>query len=356
MPSACVARENKIHFHGDTAQSERTMDATSIFEQSNTVAGIAAVGKEYKLHDAPKRLSLDEWGNGTGLLFEPCTGFHFGLCGPWDVTHAIVSTCRFERPVVAFMLVLSGEFTMQVTQNADSYINLSSGMFMIGELSDITSSMYMPVQEGYTHIGMVVEVEHVSSVFGESSYKHVKTLLGGQENAAGEGSTANIRYGIATTDCIQSVTKLLGNNFDSSDIFFRHSLLNIFINILRCVERHPVVCDVCLMEDDIEVLQKIKSDIGKNFLTIDSMHHLCTKYAMNRVRMHNGFKKLFNTTIAKYIHKCKMEYAHMLLSGRRMNVSQSAFAVGYSNIGHFISAYKRIYGETPKQTIRRTAA
>jgi AraC-like DNA-binding protein len=42
-----------------------------------------------------------------------------------------------------------------------------------------------------------------------------------------------------------------------------------------------------------------------------------------------------------------------MLKERKMNVSQCAFAVGYSNVGHFISAYKKLYGITPKQTMRQ---
>lgn len=337
-------------------EGECEMDANFIFKQGNTVAGISAVSKEHELHDSPKRLSLDEWGRGTGILFEPCTGFHFGVCGPLAVTHEIISTCRFERPVVVFMLILSGEFCMTNSGNVAKEVNLSSNMFMVGEVSGIASIIHIPVQENYNHIGMLIESEYISSVFGESSYQHLKTLLRGQESVECEEAFPGIRHGIATQECIQSVKKLMQNNFDSSDIFFRHSILNLFINILRCIEQNPVEQGLCLMENDVDTLIKIKVHIEKKYLEIDSIHCLCEKYAMNRIKMHNGFKQLFNITIAKYIHKCKMEHAYTLLSERRLNVSQSAFEIGYSNIGHFISAYKRVFGETPKQTMRRAAA
>jgi AraC-like DNA-binding protein len=43
-----------------------------------------------------------------------------------------------------------------------------------------------------------------------------------------------------------------------------------------------------------------------------------------------------------------MQKAQELLKSG-VNVTQSAFEVGYSNVSHFIKAYKSIYNQTPKE-------
>jgi transcriptional regulator GlxA family with amidase domain len=38
------------------------------------------------------------------------------------------------------------------------------------------------------------------------------------------------------------------------------------------------------------------------------------------------------------------------------SVSQIAFACGFSNLGHFASAYRTTFGELPSQTLSRSRA
>lgn len=99
--------------------------------------------------------------------------------------------------------------------------------------------------------------------------------------------------------------------------------------------------------------KKLKNEIENQFLMIDTVEELYSKVGINRSKINQGFKHLYGVSIAKFVHKCKMEYAYSMLEKRRMNVSQCAFAIGYSNVGHFISAYKKLYGITPKQTMRQ---
>ena len=44
-----------------------------------------------------------------------------------------------------------------------------------------------------------------------------------------------------------------------------------------------------------------------------------------------------------------MELAKKLLQEQQLNVNEIASKLGYSNSSHFIAAFKRKYGITPKQ-------
>ncbi len=59
------------------------------------------------------------------------------------------------------------------------------------------------------------------------------------------------------------------------------------------------------------------------------------------------FKRKYGQTPKQWLIKKKMEKAEKLLS-EGVNVTNSAIEVGYSNVSHFIKAYKLIHGETPK--------
>lgn len=64
------------------------------------------------------------------------------------------------------------------------------------------------------------------------------------------------------------------------------------------------------------------------------------------------FKKEVGCTPSEYIRRCKMEAAYDLLSQQNYTVSQSAEAVGYTSVSHFIRQFKTVYGATPKQLMR----
>ena len=61
------------------------------------------------------------------------------------------------------------------------------------------------------------------------------------------------------------------------------------------------------------------------------------------------FKRKHGQTPKQWLIKKKMKKAEELLS-EGVNVTNAAIEVGYSNVSHFIKAYKLIHGETPKAT------
>lgn len=61
------------------------------------------------------------------------------------------------------------------------------------------------------------------------------------------------------------------------------------------------------------------------------------------------FKRLFGTTPKQWLIERRISHAHYLLSTMQWSVTATAAEVGYSNISHFIAAFKKVYGKTPHQ-------
>ena len=59
------------------------------------------------------------------------------------------------------------------------------------------------------------------------------------------------------------------------------------------------------------------------------------------------FKKKYNKTPKQWLIEKKMQKAHTYLNTGQ-NVTNTAFALGYQNVSHFIRAYKSVYEQTPK--------
>lgn len=61
------------------------------------------------------------------------------------------------------------------------------------------------------------------------------------------------------------------------------------------------------------------------------------------------FKKAYNMTPNQWVIDRKVEIAHRMLMERNVSVMEAAMEAGYANTSHFIKAYKRRFGLTPKK-------
>jgi AraC-like DNA-binding protein/nitrite reductase/ring-hydroxylating ferredoxin subunit len=61
------------------------------------------------------------------------------------------------------------------------------------------------------------------------------------------------------------------------------------------------------------------------------------------------FKAIYNTTPKQWLIKRRLAHAHALLSEQNCSVTTAATEAGYSNISHFINAFRKRYGKTPHQ-------
>lgn len=72
---------------------------------------------------------------------------------------------------------------------------------------------------------------------------------------------------------------------------------------------------------------------------------IALKVGLNQFKLKQGFKKLFNNSIYAYFQGERMKKAQSLL--QHHNVTQTAMIVGYSNVSHFSSAFRKEFGVLP---------
>lgn len=61
------------------------------------------------------------------------------------------------------------------------------------------------------------------------------------------------------------------------------------------------------------------------------------------------FKASFGQSPSQWLRDKRLEYAHELMSRKDERVSDLAHAAGYENVSYFIRAFRKKYGESPKQ-------
>ena len=68
-------------------------------------------------------------------------------------------------------------------------------------------------------------------------------------------------------------------------------------------------------------------------------------------KLKEGFKQIYGEPVFSFQFDYKMELARQLLASGALNVNEVGLRVGYSTASHFIAAFKKKYGVTPKKFV-----
>lgn len=94
-----------------------------------------------------------------------------------------------------------------------------------------------------------------------------------------------------------------------------------------------------------KIRQTLKDNLNQNY----SIKHLSKKVGLNETHLKKEFIRLFGCSMNEFSKTEKMTKAKDLLRGTQMPIYQIAEDVGYKNATHFSAAFKKYYGELPKQ-------
>lgn len=94
------------------------------------------------------------------------------------------------------------------------------------------------------------------------------------------------------------------------------------------------------------VIKVINSNLSNQKLTVEQ---IAAEVGLTRVHLNRKMKELAGMSPSDYIRHARLTQAAQLLSEGRHAISKVADLVGFCNMGHFSSAFKKMYGVTPKE-------
>ena len=102
-------------------------------------------------------------------------------------------------------------------------------------------------------------------------------------------------------------------------------------------------------EANVEKIQTAKKILIDNMVEPPTLNELAHTINLPLQHLKDGFKQIYGETVFAYLFNYKMEYARKLLASKKFNISEISFKIGYSTPSHFIAAFKKKYGSTPKK-------
>lgn len=108
-------------------------------------------------------------------------------------------------------------------------------------------------------------------------------------------------------------------------------------------------CPFLQQEENVEKIRKAKAIIIERMSEPPTLQELAEEIGLPTHYLKDGFKQIYGDTVFNFLWEYKMEYARRKLDSKKYNVSEVAYEIGYSTPSHFIAAFKKKFGTTPKK-------
>ncbi len=150
------------------------------------------------------------------------------------------------------------------------------------------------------------------------------------------------------------LNQLINFNLNSSikNLYFKgkvYELLSLYFN--RSEDANIEQCPFLVDETNVIKIRKAKDIIISRMAEPPSLQELADEIQLSLKKLKEGFKEIYGDSVFSFLFDYKMEFARKLLESGGHNVNEVGLKVGYSTSSHFISAFKKKYGTTPKKYI-----
>ncbi|NNC44879.1 MAG: AraC family transcriptional regulator [Winogradskyella sp.] len=129
-----------------------------------------------------------------------------------------------------------------------------------------------------------------------------------------------------------------------------YELLSLFFN--KNEDANIEQCPFLVDEENVAKLKMAKDIIVTNMAEPPTLQELADTIGLSLKKLKEGFKQIYGDTVYSFLFDYKMEVARKLLESGDHNVNEVGLKVGYSTASHFIAAFKKKYGTTPKKYVQ----
>ncbi len=127
---------------------------------------------------------------------------------------------------------------------------------------------------------------------------------------------------------------------------------NGFLRTAKLYESFVFLRENCKPSSDVPPetmppeMQAIVDDLNKNFAQFNHISDILTQYYISQATLNRWFRKYLRVSPREFLEAKKLAHAKKLLSDGH-SVTETCMLAGFSDCSHFISVFKKKFGETP---------
>jgi len=198
-----------------------------------------------------------------------------------------------------------------------------------------------------TLISLLISIEKFHSLFSkESGYI---TFLSNENSNKKYYDDAEIKPTVAIV-----LQQIINSNINSSirDLYVKGKIYELLsLHFQKDEASMGEYCPFLVDEQNVLKIRKAKEIIISRMAEPPSLQELADEIGLNLKKLKEGFKQIYGDTVYSFLFDYKMEHARKLLESNQYNVNEVGLQVGYSTASHFIAAFRKKFGTTPKKYI-----
>jgi len=255
-----------------------------------------------------------------------------------DLTHAVA------QDFLQFHFCLKGQMNFRYNQGSYTFpLNENHSMLLYNpakelpidvELSENTWLVSVLISITKFHALFSSDADHIPFLSSENSSKKY------YDNLPFSSSIAVVLSQILQSKVHDSLKTL----YIQGKVY---ELLSLYFNKSEdpSLEQCPFLVD----EENVRKIRKAKEIVLDRMTDPPSLEELAVEIGLSLKKLKEGFKELYGDTVYAYLIDHKMEEACRMLNSQKYNVNEVGIKLGYSSASHFIAAFKKKYGTTPKK-------
>lgn len=235
-----------------------------------------------------------------------------------------------------------------------SKFQFNNGRYAFPVISDNSILLYNPVQElpinallnpNSLVISILISIKKFHSLFSNQADQISFLNKDNIGNKFYKEKKLEPMMSVVLNQMVQlSVHESMHNLYLRAKVF---ELMSLYFN--RSKEMDVEQCPFLVDDKNIKKIRLAKEIIISRMIEPPSLTDLASEVEISLKKLKEGFKQVYGASVFVFLLDYKMQVSKTLLSSGNYNVNEVALKVGYSTATHFINAFKKKFGTTPKK-------
>ncbi|WP_296637604.1 AraC family transcriptional regulator [Polaribacter sp.] len=257
---------------------------------------------------------------------------------------------NFEREIdstfIQIHFCLRGKSKFLFNDNSYSFDVLDNRSILLYN-PQITLPINLEIQPKTTLISLLISIEKFHSLFSkESGYI---PFLSDENSNKKYYDDAEIKPVVAIV-----LQQIINSNINSSirELYVKGKVYELLsLHFQKDENADGEYCPFLVDEQNVLKIREAKKIIIARMAEPPSLQELANEIGLNIKKLKEGFKQIYGDTVYSFLFDYKMEHSRRLLESNQYNVNEVGTQVGYSTASHFIAAFKKKFGTTPKKYV-----
>lgn len=276
-----------------------------------------------------------------------------------DFTPQQTMTIDFEveKAPLEFSFCVSGEtrgFFADTTQGRSDEFYSNTGSCKISWFPQSKGTMTYQAQKRVCSLSIQIDPRFIQTFF-ESDSREIDTCLQFMRQAS--LNNHYFRHASMTPSMKTAVCQILNCPYQgvTRRIYMESKALELIA--LQIVELDLFqtirVTTPSMKPSDRERIHQAREILISSLTTTPpSLIELSRTVGLTHTKLNQGFKEIFGTTVFSYLRQQRLEYGRLLLEEGQLNISETAYAAGFSSPSHFARFFLDHFGIQPNTFLK----